>query len=391
MGSCYLIIIDGLGVGAQEDAHLYGDAGSNTLGHVVARSRCRLPEFERMGLGNIIPLDTVAPVWEPLAAFGKMREASSGKDSTTGHWEIAGLQLERPFPTYENGFPDDVIENFCSLTGLGGVLANKPASGTAVIEEYGEEHQKTGLPIVYTSADSVFQIACDVDTVPLETLYDWCEIARKKVMVDEHAVGRVIARPFAGKPGSFRRLSDQRHDYSLKPFEPFLPGYLQEKGIETWSVGKVIDLFAECGFDHSRRTKSNAEGIELLLEVMELNNRGFVFVNLIETDQNFGHRNDIEGFAQALEEIDREVPRILKKLKPDDLLIITGDHGNDPAMPSTDHSREFTPLLIYPGNKATTMELPIRNSFSDIAVSVCDFYGLENPFPGKSFLNKQHI
>ena len=388
MGSCYLIIIDGLGVGAQEDAHLYGDAGSNTLGHVVAHTRCRLPHLERLGLGNIIPLDTVGPVWEPLAAFGKMREWSSGKDSTTGHWEIAGLQLEKPFPTYENGFPDKVIETFCSLTGNSDVLANKPASGTAVIEEYGKEHQQTGLPIVYTSADSVFQIACDVETIPLETLYEWCEIARNEVMVGEHAVGRVIARPFTGSPGAFKRLSDQRHDYSIQPYEPFLPGYLQEKGVDTWSVGKVIDLFADCGFNHSRRTKSNAGGIEQLLDVMDQNNSGFVFVNLIETDQNFGHRNDIEGFAVALEEIDKAIPRILDRLKSDDLLIITGDHGNDPAMPSTDHSREFTPLLAYPVNRAVSMELPIRKSFTDIAVSVCDFYGLENPFPGKSFLNK---
>ncbi len=389
MAVCYLIIIDGLGVGAQEDAHQYGDEGSNTLGHVVAETRCRLPELGRMGLGNIIPLDTVPPVREPLAAFGKMRELSPGKDSTTGHWEIAGLRMDQAFPTYPDGFPDEVIETYCRLTGVSSVLANKPASGTAVIEEFGKEHQQTGLPIVYTSADSVFQVACDVNTVPLDTLYKWCKIARTRVMTGEHAVGRVIARPFDGKPGSYRRLSDQRHDYSLKPPRPFLPGYLQEQGITTISVGKVIDLFDEEGFDRSLRTKSNKEGIEKLLGLMDEIRSGFVFANLIETDQNFGHRNDTEGFAGALEEIDQAIPGLLERLQPDDLLIITGDHGNDPTMPSTDHSREFTPLLVYPTAIAAGEELPTRSSFTDIAVSVCNFFGVDTPFPGESFLGKE--
>lgn len=389
MGVCYLIIIDGLGVGAQEDAHLYGDEGSNTLGHVVAETRCRLPELGRMGLGNIIPLDTVPPVHEPLAAFGKMRELSPGKDSTTGHWEIAGLRMDQAFPTYPDGFPEEVIRTFCRLTGVDRVLANKPASGTAVIEEFGKEHQRTGLPIVYTSADSVFQVACDVNTVPLDTLYEWCEIARTRVMTGKHAVGRVIARPFEGEPGSYRRLSDQRHDYSLKPPRPFLPGYLQEQGIATISVGKVIDLFDEEGFDRSLRTKSNAEGIEKLLGLMDEIRSGFVFANLIETDQNFGHRNDTSGFAGALVEIDHAIPGFLARLQPDDLLIITGDHGNDPTMPSTDHSREFTPLLIYPAKKAVGTELLTRSSFTDVAVSVCHFFGVDIPFPGESFLEKE--
>ncbi|MFO8028353.1 MAG: phosphopentomutase [Cyclonatronaceae bacterium] len=399
MPACYLVIIDGLGVGAQEDAHLYGDEGSNTLGHVVALTRCQLPSMQRLGLGNIIPLDTVAPVLEPLAAHGKMREASAGKDSTTGHWEIAGLQLERPFPTYPEGFPKEVIDVFTELAGVDGVLANKPASGTAVIDEFGEEHQRTGLPIVYTSADSVFQIACDVNTVPLEKLYRWCEIARNDVLTGEHAVGRVIARPFEGKPGSYRRLSDHRHDYSVEPFRPFLPGYLQEQGVETVSIGKVIDLFTDQGFDRSNRTKSNAEGIEKILDEMNVYNESgtadqqtgsrFVFANLIETDQNYGHRNDTDGYARALEEIDRAVPSLLKAVGPDDLLIITGDHGNDPTMPSTDHSREFTPLLVYPVSAAASTELPTRPAFSDIAVSVCHFFGLRNPFPGASFLSQK--
>ncbi len=386
MAVCYLVIIDGLGVGALEDAHLYGDEGSNTLGHVVALTHCKLPEMQRLGIGNIIPLDSVPPAGNPLAAYGKMREFSPGKDSTTGHWEIAGLQLEHAFPTYPDGFPDDIIDKFCALTGVSGVLANKPASGTEVIEEFGKEHGETGLPIVYTSADSVFQVACDVNTVPLETLYRWCEIARNEVMVGEHAVGRVIARPFEGKPGSFRRLSNQRHDFSLQPIEPFLPGYLQEQGIETVSVGKVIDLFAGQGFDQAYHTKSNSEGIEKLLSVMDSTDHGFVFVNLIETDQNYGHRNDIEGYAGALEEIDKAIPRFLPKLKKDDLLIITGDHGNDPSMPSTDHSREFVPILVYPRKAAVSTDLCTRESFTDVAVSVCCFFGINNPFPGESFV-----
>lgn len=388
MAVCYLIIIDGLGVGAQEDACLYGDEGSNTLGHVVAATRCRLPGFQRLGLGNIIPLDSVPPVRNPLAAFGKMRELSTGKDSTTGHWEIAGLQLEHPFPVYPHGFPEDIIQKFCSLTGNAAVLANKPASGTAVIEEFGQEHQKTGLPIVYTSADSVFQVACDVQTVPLNTLYKWCEIARKKVMTGKNGVGRVIARPFAGKPGAYQRLSDKRHDYSLQPHEPFLPGYLQQKGIETISVGKVIDLFAEKGFDRSYRTKSNAEGLKKLHDIMVSVQDGFVFANLIETDQNYGHRNDINGFAGALKEIDDALPSLLHAMNPEDLLLITGDHGNDPAFPGTDHTREFTPLLVFPETSAVRTELPTRESFSDISVSVARFYGLENPFPGLSFIKQ---
>lgn len=386
MSVCYLIIIDGLGVGAQEDAHLYGDQGSNTLGHVVAQTGCKLPELQQLGIGNIIPLETVPPVRDPLAAFGKMRELSPGKDSTTGHWEIAGIQLQRPFPVYPDGFPQEVIDAFCSFTGNDGVLANKPASGTGVIEEFGQEHQNTGLPIVYTSADSVFQVACDVETVPLETLYSWCETARKEVMTGKHAVGRVIARPFAGKPGFYRRLSDKRHDYSIEPSEPFLPGYLQKKGIDTVSVGKVIDLFADKGFSRAVRTKSNAGGIEKLLRIMDEMNDGFVFMNLIETDQNYGHRNDIKGYAGAMEEIDRAIPQILNALTPGDLLIITGDHGNDPAMPGTDHSREFTPLLVYPVDRAVTTELPTRVGFSDIAVSVCSYYGIDNPFPGTTFI-----
>lgn len=387
MGNFYLVVIDGLGVGAQEDAGDFGDHGSNTLGHVCAATGCKLPGFEQLGLGNIIPLDSVAPVWQPQASFGKLREVSAGKDSTTGHWEISGIQLERPFPVYPQGFPGEVIQKFCSETGVEEVLANKPASGTKVIEEYGEENLKTGKPIVYTSADSVFQIAAHTGVTPLDTLYDWCETARKKVMVEEHGVGRVIARPFAGEPGNFYRLSDQRHDYSLIPPQPCMPHYLQKNGIETISIGKVIDLFAESGFDQVLRTKSNAEGIETLLKVTgEKETNRLVFVNLIDTDQIYGHRNDVQGFAGALEEIDRKLPELLNAMNEDDVLLLTGDHGNDPTTESTDHAREFVPVLIYPKDKAVSADMCTRETFSDIAVSVCNYFNIDNPFPGSSLL-----
>lgn len=389
MGNVYLIIIDGLGVGSQEDAYLYGDEGSNTLGHISAVTGCRLPNFQKLGIGNIIPLDSVPPVANPLASFGKMREVAAGKDSTTGHWEISGVALEKPFPTYPKGFPKSVIEKFCEGIGTEGVLANQPYSGTAVIDAFGEEHMKTGKPIVYTSADSVFQVACHTDIVPLERLYEWCEFARNKVMTGDHAVGRVIARPFAGEPGNFYRLSDQRHDFSMKAPMPNLPAYLMENGVKTYSIGKVIDLFAEEGFTQYRRTKGNDEGLAQILNAMAAmrgSDKNFIFVNLIDTDQLFGHRNDPKGYAESLEAIDRALPAMLSKLNEDDVLMFTGDHGNDPTTESTDHAREFVPLLVYPSSACETLELGTRKTFSDIAVSVARYFGLEHSFKGASFL-----
>jgi phosphopentomutase len=385
MGNFYLIIIDGLGVGAQEDAADYGDAGSNTLGHVSEATGVKLPNFARLGLGNIISLPSVPPVADPEAAFGKMRERSAGKDSTTGHWELAGIQLEKAFPTYPNGFPDEVTEAFSKHIGRG-ILANKPASGTQVIEEFGDEHVITGKPIVYTSADSVFQVACHVDVVPIEQLYEWCTIAREKVMTGPHGVGRVIARPFTGESGAYKRLSDQRHDFSSIPPEPNLLTVLQEAGIKTYSVGKVIDLFAERGFTQYHRTKSNDEGIARLLSVMSAVQNSFIFVNLIDTDQLYGHRNDVAGYALCLENIDRALPALLKKLKPGDVMAFTGDHGNDPTAPGTDHTREFVPLLVYPADACISVDLGTRNTFADAACSVADFFNSEGTFGGKSFI-----
>ncbi|AXJ01882.1 phosphopentomutase [Cyclonatronum proteinivorum] len=386
MSNFYLIIIDGLGCGHQEDAADYGDLGSNTLGHVIAETKVGLPNFTRLGLGNIIPLDTVPPVHDGLCGFGKMREVSGGKDSTTGHWEIAGIQLPSPFPTYPKGFPAEITEAFAAHTGTAGVLANKPYSGTDVIRDYGDEHLQSGKPIVYTSADSVFQVATHTDIVPLEKLYDWCTFARDELMTGAHSVGRVIARPFAGQPGAYFRLTDHRKDFSLVAPEPNIMSELQRAGIKTYSIGKIVDLFGGVGFTQYRKTNSNAEGISQLLSIMHAVENSFVFVNLIDTDQLFGHRNDPAGFAGSLEEFDRAIPAIFGNLREDDVLVITADHGNDPTMASTDHSREFVPLLVY-GKSLAGKTLGTRESFTDVAAAVMDWADLQNPFKGQSFLN----
>jgi len=389
MGNVYLIIVDGLGVGAQEDAHEYGDSEMNTLGHVSSQTGVQLPNLQKMGLGNIMPLDSVSSNGDSLAAFGKLREVSAGKDSTTGHWEIAGIHLDHPFPTYPNGFPDDVITSFCNEIGVDGVLCNKPYSGTDVIRDYGEQHLKTGKPIVYTSADSVFQVASHIDVVSIEKLYEWCETARDKICTGEHEVGRVIARPFKGDPGNFERISDRRHDYSSTPPENNLVSKLQDKGVETHSVGKVADLFAGEGFDRTNPTKSNAQGLKELLRLMSSGlENSFVFVNLIDTDQLYGHRLDPEGYAKSLEEFDRAIPAIVSKVRKQDLLIITGDHGNDPCSESTDHSREFVPLLVFPKTRAVQEDLGTGETFSNIAKSIAAVFDLPNDFPGKFFIKQ---
>ncbi len=388
MGNCYVIVVDGLGVGAQEDAAEYGDENENTLGHLCEETNVELPNLQRMGLGNIIPLSSVSVESDPICAYGKMREQSAGKDSTTGHWEIAGIQLNRPFPTYPNGFPQEVIDQFCEGIGVEKALVNKPYSGTEVIADYGAEHMETGYPIVYTSADSVFQVAAHVDVTSVDTLYEWCAFAREEVLQDEHGVGRVISRPFTGDPGNFERISDQRHDFSLKPPEHNIINRLQQQGIKTYSIGKVVDLFTEEYFTQFRRTKSNAEGISQLLSLMSAAKDSFVFVNLIDTDQKYGHRLDPEGYAECMQEFDRAIPAIVSKLDEDDILIITGDHGNDPTSESTDHSREFVPLLLCPSEKGAQVNLGTRNTFSDIASTTADFFGISETFPGQSMLKK---
>lgn len=389
MPRTFLVVIDGLGIGAQEDAAEYGDAGTDTLGNVSRISNLELPNFEKLGLGNIRPLHSIRHVEFPIASYGKMREVSAGKDSTTGHWELAGIHLEKPFPTYPEGFPDEVINRFCDGLQLQGILCNYPYSGTKVIDDYGVEHTQTGLPIVYTSADSVFQIACHTDVVPLKKLYEWCEYAREHVVTGEHAVGRVIARPFTGTAGSFKRISEQRHDYSLSPPEPNLMTHLQDHGVKTYSIGKIIDLFAGKGFTISNTTNGNAEGISRLLSLMSAKvNDSFTFVNLIDTDQIYGHRQDPAGFALCLLEIDRSIPSIYEKLEEDDLFIFTADHGNDPADESTDHTREFVPLLVIRKCSKSGISLGTRSTFSDVASAILDAHGINNKLPGISFLGE---
>ncbi len=389
MGAVYLIVVDGMGIGAQGDAGLYNDSEANTLGHVSRDTGVELKNFEQLGLGNISDLQSVKAIKNPLADWGKMREVSGGKDSTTGHWEIAGIHLGKPFPTYPEGFPKEIIEQFCKITGMDGVLCNNPYSGTDVIRDYGEEHLRTGKPIVYTSADSVFQIACHNEVVSIEELYRICEAAREKVMTGRHLVGRVIARPFEGSPGNFSRISEKRHDYSAPPPEPNLISLLNEHGVKVYSIGKIIDLFAGKGFTQYRRTRSNAEGISQLLSLMSSKpDSAFVFVNLIDTDQIYGHRQDPEGYAECLQEIDRAIPAILQKLQKEDLLIITSDHGNDPCDNSTDHTREFVPLLVVNKEKNENVPLGTRDTFSDVSASILGYFKIGNPLPGTSFLDK---
>ena len=340
-------MLDSFGIGELPDAADFGDAGSNTLGALQASGKLNCPNLEKLGLFNIenCARGNYAPVDAPLASFGRMSEASRGKDTTTGHWEIAGIISENPLPTYPDGFPEDVISEFERLTGKG-VLCNKPYSGTEVIKDFGEEHLKTGKLIVYTSADSVFQIAAHADICPLHELYRYCEIARE-MLVGKHGVGRVIARPF-GDVYPFKRLSG-RHDYSLEPPKATMLDTLKDRGYATISVGKINDIFASRGVSESTPTSNNAEGMDVTLKIAERDFTGLCFVNLVDFDMVYGHRNDVDGYTNAINEFDVRLGELLSKLSDDDMLIITADHGCDPSTPSTDHSREYVPLLILDG------------------------------------------
>lgn len=378
------IVMDGVGIGWQPDADRYGDKGADTLGHVLAKCNPSLENFKAAGLGCIRKLDGVPPVQQPEASWGRMQEYSAGKDSTTGHWELAGLTLDNPFPVYPLGFPDDVITAFCREAGVDGILGNRPESGTVIIDEFGELHQATGQPIVYTSADSVFQIAAHVDTIPLDELYRMCEVARNKVCIGEHGVGRVIARPFCGSPGSWSRISSKRKDFSRLPVRTPLQKTLQEKGVSTISVGKVADLFGGVGFDRTIKTDGNAHGIRATLEeIRTAVGPTFIWTNLIDFDQEFGHRNNPEGFAASLEELDRAIPDLIGALPGNARLLLTADHGNDPTYPGTDHTREYVPLLYYGGQQV--IDLGTRSSFVDHAATVASYFGIEESFGGVPF------
>ncbi|WP_337865460.1 phosphopentomutase [Ignavibacterium sp.] len=386
MNNFIVIILDGVGVGELPDAELYGDKGSNTLGNISkALGNISLPNLQKLGLGNIIPINGIEPVQKPMASFGKMNEVSKGKDSTSGHWEISGLKVDFNFDYFPNDFPDDIIKKFIELTGVKGVLGNKPASGTEIINELGDEHIRTGFPIVYTSADSVFQIAAHEEHFGLENLYRICEITRNQILIPPLVVGRVIARPFLGENGNYTRTTN-RKDYSLAPPSKTILDYLQQNGINTIAIGKINDLFNHRGINVSEHTKSNSEGMNTLLEYVSMVSSSFVFVNLVDFDVYFGHRNDPQGFYNALKEFDDFLPILLNKLGENDRLIITSDHGNDPTTPSTDHSREYVPLLYYRKNKRSN-NLGTRSTFADVGKTVAEYFKINTDLFGESFLN----
>jgi phosphopentomutase len=378
-----LVVLDSVGIGGAPDATEFGDEGSATLQHVAeAVGGLDLPNLQRLGLGNITDVRGVPPARPPEGCYGALVERSPGKDTTTGHWELAGVILERAFPTYPDGFPPEVIEAFEEATGTT-TLGNVAASGTEIIARLGPEHLATGSPIVYTSGDSVFQIAAHVDVIPLERLLEMCRIARE-ILRGPHEVGRVIARPFRGEPGDFVRTAD-RHDFSVLPPHDTVLDEISRSQLEVRGVGKISDIFAGRGVTSSRPTRSNADGIAALTEEIVAVERGLVFANLVDFDQSFGHRNDPAGYAGALEEFDRGLPSIRAALGPDDVLIITADHGNDPTTTSTDHSRERTPLLVVGDRVRGGLDLGERASFSDVGATIADLLQVPTETQGKSF------
>jgi len=377
-----LVVLDSVGIGAMPDAADYGDEGRDTLGHIAELRGLNLPNMVALGLANIRPLAGVTPAAKPHGVYGKAALLSPGKDTTAGHWEMAGIILERAFPTYPNGFPRDLMKEFERAVGRK-TLGNVPASGTEIIEKLGEEHLKTGRPIVYTSADSVFQVAAHEEIIPIEELYRICEVARR-MLKGEHRVGRVIARPFIGRPGSFQR-TERRHDYAVEPPSPMLLDLLCEAGLAVIGVGKIPDIFLNRGITRSFPGKNNRQALESTEAVMGESFRGLVFTNLVDFDMLYGHRLDVEGYGRALEEADAFLPRILATLGRDDLLILTADHGCDPKGPSTDHSREYVPILATGTKARPGVNLGTRATLADIGATIAENFGLRLP-KGESFL-----
>jgi phosphopentomutase len=378
-----LIVLDSCGIGELPDAHLYQDEGSNTIVNTAkAVGGLKLPNLEELGLGNIDRILGVNPKTDVLGNYGKMAELSAGKDSTSGHWEMMGLVLEKPFPLYPHGFPPEIIEPFEKAIGSK-ILGNKPASGTEIIKELGEEHMRTGHPIVYTSADSVFQIAAHEEIISVDKLYEICMKARK-ILTGEHGVARVIARPFVGKPGSFKR-TERRKDFSLPPPADTVLDMLKKNGVPVIGLGKIEDLFAGHGLTESIHTKNNSDGMDKLVEAIKKFENGLLFINLVDFDMLWGHRNDPQAFASGLEDFDRRLSEVLNSLKLDDLLIITADHGCDPTTPSTDHSREYVPLLVYGTSVKNNVNLGTRKSFSDAGKTIAEIFGVSGTKNGESF------
>ncbi len=377
-----IVVADSAGCGAQPDAREYGDEGSDTIGNTSrAVGGLDLPNLGRLGLGNLTPIAGVPPDPSPSGFFGKMQERSHGKDTITGHWEMMGIVLQEGLRTFPNGFPPEILEPWIAETGVPGVLGNVAASGTVIIQTLGEEHQRTGKPIVYTSADSVFQIACHERTVPLETLYAWCRAARR--LLDRFRVARVIARPFVGEPGAYRRTYN-RKDFCIAAPERSVLERLADRGVPVVGVGKIPDIFDHKGFTDEIHTEGNADGLRRTEQLLETFDHGLLFVNLVDFDSLYGHRNDAPGYGRALEELDRALPRLLSRLRPGDVFALTADHGCDPTTPSTDHSREYVPLLVHAHGRGGG-PLGVRGTFADLGASVSGLFGVPAAI-GKSFL-----
>jgi phosphopentomutase len=379
-----MIVLDSCGIGEMYDAAEYGDQGSNTIGNIAkAVGGLNIPNLGKLGLGLIHPVQGVNSE-QPIGNFGKMAELSAGKDTTNGHWEMVGVKLDKPLPTYPNGFPRDLMDEFEKRIGRK-TLGNIPASGTEIIKDLGDEHVRTGSPIVYTSADSVFQIAAHEEVIPLEELYNMCKIARE-LLVGEHAVGRVIARPFVGTSGDYKRTAN-RHDYS-RDFGRTVLNEMDEKGLSVFGVGKIYDIYGGSGVNGKAGTNGNMDGVDKILDAMKQIDKGLIFTNLVDFDALYGHRNDPQGFAQSLVDFDNRLPQILEALREDDLLILTADHGCDPTTEGTDHSREYVPLLVYGKNAKQGVDLGTRKTFADIGATLAENFGVTGTGLGESFLGQ---
>ncbi|MBU8770570.1 phosphopentomutase [Cytobacillus oceanisediminis] len=383
----FLIVMDSVGIGEAPDADKFGDKGADTIGHIAEKMNgLKMPNMGKLGLSNISEIKGIEKAEKPMAFYTKMQEASNGKDTMTGHWEIMGLNIQTPFRVFPDGFPQELISELEARTGRK-IIGNKPASGTEILVELGEEHMKTGALIVYTSADSVLQIAAHEDKIPIEEQYEICKIARELTLDEKYMVGRVIARPFIGEPGNFQRTSN-RHDYALKPFDRTVMNEMADIGLDVLAIGKISDIFDGEGVTEAIRTTSNMDGMDKLIETFEKEFTGLSFLNLVDFDALFGHRRDPEGYGKALEEFDERLPEVFEKMQDGDLLMITADHGNDPVHHGTDHTREYVPLLVYSKDMGEGQELPISETFADIGATIADNFNVKMPAFGKSFLNQ---
>lgn len=381
----HLVVLDSVGIGEAPDASNFGDTGSHTLGHIAETAGLSVPNMQAMGLGNIETLKGIDPVDQVSGYYTKLEEVSVGKDTMTGHWEISGLRIDTPFRVFPDGFPEELLTQIEEHTGRK-IVANKPASGTEILDEWGEHQMKTGDLIVYTSADPVLQIAAHEDIIPLEELYEICEYVREITKDDPYMIGRIIARPYVGEPGNFTRTSN-RHDYALDPFGETMLDHLKAADFDVISIGKIVDIFNEKGITEALRTESNMDGVDKLIQTLKKDFNGLSFTNLVDFDALYGHRRDVEGYRDALEDFDARIPEMIENLQEDDLLILTADHGNDPTAPGTDHTREYVPLLVYSKKLKNTGELK-QGYFADISATILDNFGLEPMENGQSFLDQ---